>query len=114
MSSDNERDSEENVSTGGDPLVNFEARSWTMPSSIGEVIKLMDVLQPGRKYYTRQEDKRGECSKMRNKLRNYAKSNGEHLAVAHWVETKDWKPPSNEALSALMQLIRDMIDESWP
>ena len=95
-----------------DPLVNFNIE--TMPSSIGEIIRLMDTLQPGREYYSRQEDSRGECSKIRKKLREYAQSDAEYLGVAHWVETKDWKPPSNEALSALMQLIREMIDESWP
>lgn len=95
-----------------DPLVTFNVNA--MPSSIGGIIHLMDVLQPNRQYYSRQEDSRGECSKMRGKLRKYANANEDKLGVAHWVETKNWKPPSNEALSALMVLIRDMIDKSWP
>ena len=95
-----------------DPLVKFKIE--TMPSSIGDVIRLMDTLQPGCRYYTRQKDSRGECSGLRGKLRKYARANKDKLGVAHWVETKNWEPPSNEALSALMVLSRDMIDEYWP
>mmetsp|Transcript_18284 Transcript_18284/g.39523 ORF Transcript_18284/g.39523 Transcript_18284/m.39523 type:complete len:182 (+) Transcript_18284:142-687(+) len=95
-----------------DPLVQFKIK--TMPSSISDIIRLMDTLEPDRTYYVRQKDGRGECSKMRGKLRKYAKANEDKLGVAHWVETRNWKPPGNEALSALMILIRGMIDKSWP
>ena len=95
-----------------DPLVQFKIKS--MPSSISGVIRLMDVLHPGQNYYARQKDGRGECSKMRGKLRKYAKSNEKKLGVVHWVETKNWKPPNDEALSALMIIMRGMINKSWP
>ncbi|KAL9190424.1 hypothetical protein ACHAXT_007635 [Thalassiosira profunda] len=91
-----------------DPLVQFQIAS--MPSSIREVVRLMDKLEPGREYYLRQEDCRGECSKLRGKLR---KLRGD-LGVAHWTETGNWKPPNKEALSALMLLIRKTIDDAWP
>ena len=96
-----------------DPLVTFKIK--TMPSSIDDVIHLMDALQPGCRYYARQKtNSRGDCARMRKKLREYARANESKLGVAHWIETKNWKPPSHEALSALMILVRDMIDKSWP
>ena len=96
-----------------DPLIQFR-KIKSMPSSISGVIRLMDVLHPGQNYYARQKDGRGECSKMRGKLRKYAKSNEKKLGVVHWVETKNWKPPNDEALSALMIIMRGMINKSWP
>lgn len=104
-------------STTTDPLVDFKIESMpgtAMPSSISDVIRLMDEICPDQKYYQRQKDSRGECSKMRNKLRTFAKRNEDQLGVAHWVETKNWKPPSDETLRALMVLIRGMIDNTWP
>ena len=70
----------------------------------------MDTLEPDQKYYIHQKDGRSECSKMRGKLCKYAKVDEDKLCMAHWVETKNWKPPSDKALSASMLLTRDMID----
>jgi len=95
-----------------DPLIHFKQIS-SLPNSISDVIRLMDKLQPNRQYYKRQQDSRGECSKIRGKLRKYANANKDKLGVSHWIETNKWKPPDEEALSALMVIIRDMIDKSW-
>ena len=98
-----------------DPLVDFETPFEPMPASISEVIRAMDRLTQGRyQYYRRQRDNRGECAKMRSKLRTYARKHEDELGVAHWVETRKWKPPNDEALSALMVLMRSMIDRTWP
>ena len=82
-----------------------------MPSSISDVIRLMNKLQPDRQYYTRQQDSRGECSKIRGKLRKYANAHKHKKGVSHWIQTNKWKPPDEETLSALMVIIRDMIDK---
>lgn len=74
----------------------------------------MDILHPNCQYYDRQKDGRGGCAKMRGKLRKYAQANDDQLGVKHWIETGDWVPPNDKALSALMIIIRDMIDKSWP
>ena len=97
-----------------DPLVTFDVEE--IPATITDVIKLMDKLQPGHNYYERQQDSNKECGKTRGKLRAYARKqeNATDLAVSHWVQTKSWKPPNRASLSALMCLIRSMINKSWP
>jgi len=81
-----------------------------MPESITEIIHYMDELEPDKHYYARQADSRGECSKTRKKLRNFAKNNPDHLATKHWLESKNWQPPDQEALNALIDLIKTMIN----
>ena len=71
-----------------------------MPSSVSDVIRLMDKLQPNRQYYKRQQDSRGECSKIRGKLRKYANANKHKMGVSHWIQTNKWKPPDEETLRA--------------
>jgi hypothetical protein len=96
-----------------DPLVKFKVQ--TMPSSIDSIIRLMDTLQPNCHYFDRVKTKsRGDCSQLRSKLRKFANSNSNKVGVKHWVQTKKWTPPNNKALSALMVIIRDLINTSWP
>ncbi len=80
-------------------------------NSITAIIKFMDKIEPGQNYYKKQQDKRGECSNMRGKLRAYAKKkeNDGDIAVAHWQRTSNWAPPNHEALVALIDLIKDMV-----
>ena len=104
---------QDNDITENDPLIHFK-RISILPSSISDVIRLMDKLQPNMQYYKRQQDSRGECSKIRGKLRKYANANKDKMGVSHWIQTNKWKPPDEETLSALMVIIRDMIDKSWP
>ncbi|CAB9514421.1 expressed unknown protein [Seminavis robusta] len=80
------------------------------PDSIPKVIRLMDQLEPGMNYYERQADNRGECSKIRKKLRDFAQKEPDHPGIAHWVETKKWKPPNLESLRALIELLKTKID----
>lgn len=95
-----------------DPLVVFDLEDG-IPSKIPDIIKLMDVLQPGQNFYGRRENL---PKKVRVKLRAFARKeeNLDNPAVRHWVDTKDWKPPNTSALSNLMVLIRDMINKAWP
>ena len=79
---------------------------------VGDAInRFMDQLEPAEDYYTRQMDNRGGCSKIRSKLRKYARMEGNeaNLAVAHWLETSTWQPPNHKTLSALVSLLRSMI-----
>ena len=95
-----------------DPLVVFDLEDG-IPSKIPDIIKLMDVLQPGQNFYGRRENL---PKKVRVKLRAFARKeeNLDNPAVRHWVDTKDWEPPNTSALSNLMVLIRDMINKAWP
>jgi hypothetical protein len=86
-----------------------------MSSSIDSIIRLMDTLQPNCHYFDRVKTKsRGDCSQLRSKLRKFANSNSNKVGVKHWVDSKKWTPPNNKALSALMVIIRDIINTSWP
>lgn len=80
-----------------------------MPSSITEVIRFMDKLEPDQGHYQLQADSRGECSGTRGKLRRFARKNPDHPAIRHWVATRKWQPPDTESLFALMELIKTMI-----
>jgi len=80
-----------------------------MPKSITAIIHYMDELEPDEDYYRRQADNRGECSKIRKKLRKFAKKNPSHPAIKYYVETKDWQPPDEATLNALIDLIKTMI-----
>lgn len=95
-----------------DPLVEFDLEDG-IPSKIPDMIKLMDVLQPGQNFYGRRQNL---PKKVRVKLRAFARKeeNQDNPAVRHWVDAKDWEPPNTSALSNLMVLIRDMIDKAWP
>jgi hypothetical protein len=84
-----------------------------IPSKITDVLQLMDALSPGSNFSNRRND----CAKkMRVKLRAFARKeeHQNHPAVRHWVRTKNWRPPNKASLSALMVLIRDMINKAWP
>lgn len=109
---ESDADSEEE----GDILATVQVS--TIPSSIDDIVSLMDELledhgQAPQHYYCRQEDSRKGCSNSRGKLRKFAKANPDHPAVAHWIQTNQWEPPNQQARD-LMILIRDMIDTSWP
>lgn len=88
-----------------DPMFAPEA----MPASIIAILKYMDELEPNARYFTRQQDTRGECSKTRGKLRKFARANPDHPAIAHWVQTKNWQPPDQVSLNHLIALIKTMI-----
>jgi|AntRauTorckE5430_2_1112549.scaffolds.fasta_scaffold17970_1 chitodextrinase len=92
-----------------DDQVADEEEVVAMPASITAIVKHMDDLEPNARYYTRQQDTRGECSKTRGKLRKFAKANPDHPAIAHWVLTKNWQPPDQVALDHLIALIKTMI-----
>jgi hypothetical protein len=96
-----------------DPLLEFELDEDGIPQKITEILVLMDKLDEGKNYSKRRE---GVAKKIRVKLRAFARKNGNenHPAVKHWLLTKDWQPPNVNTLSALMVLIRDMINKAWP
>jgi hypothetical protein len=79
------------------------------PTSITAIIQYMDVLEPGKQYFQRQQDSRGECSRTRKKLRTFARANPEHPAVKHWTRTQSWTPPDQAALGATIRLLKTMI-----
>ena len=85
------------------------------PKSVTAIVKYMDELEPTKKYYARQKDTRNECSKTRKKMRDFARTNPTHPAVAHWVESGkvqkigDWQPPDQETLNHMIALIKTMI-----
>ena len=58
--------------------------------SLTAMIRYMDEQEPGKNYYDRQKDSRGECSGTRAKLRKFAKLNPQHPAVHNYIETKSW------------------------
>ena len=95
---------EERCSIGSDDI----------PPSITALVRLLDKLEPGKKYFERQADSRDECSKLRGKLRKFARANPKHPAVTHWVKTRNWEPPDRKTLAALMDLVKEMIDKTWP
>jgi len=74
-----------------------------IPSSVDDIIRLMDELEPEEHYCRR------STSGIRGKLRDFARKNQDHPAVKHWIETKKWQPPDHETLRALMDLIKTMI-----
>ena len=53
-----------------------------MPSSIDDIIKYMDRVEPGKHYFDKQKDSRDGCSKTRKKLRTFADKNPTHPAVS--------------------------------
>lgn len=95
-----------------DPLVEFDLED-DIPSKIPDIIKLMDKLDPDQNYFNRRANL---PKKMRVKLRAFARKeeNENHPAVKHWVSTKDWRPPNETTLRALMVLMREMINKAWP
>ena len=82
---------------------------FEIPASIDAILRFMDEREPGQNYHERQADSRGGCSGTRGKLRKFANKNPNHPGVAHWVETKDWQPPSKASLVALIDLIKTFI-----
>jgi len=78
-------------------------------TSLAGIIRYMDRLEPGQNYYKRQQDTRGGCSGTRGKLVKYAKTYPEDPAILHWVQTKKWGPPTQEALDNLIALIKTGI-----
>ena len=78
-------------------------------SSIDEIIRWMDHLEPGKRYFDRQKDSRDGCSKTRKKLRVHAGKHPEDPAVCFWVQTGSWRPPNAEALAAIVALLKTMI-----
>ncbi len=106
----------DNDRNNGDCDDNVSARIMTADlgklKSITAIIKFMDEVEPGKKYYKRQEDNKGECSNVRCRLRAYARKheNTGDIAVEHWQKTNHWAPPTHEALVALIQLIKILIE----
>lgn len=58
----------------------------------------MDELQPNRQYYKRQQDSRGECSKIRGKLRKYASTHKDTMGVSHWIQQTSGNLPMRKPL----------------
>ena len=86
-----------------------------MPSSISDVIRLMESYNPTAN--TTNDNRIVEENVPRfvvNYESKYVNANKDKLGVSHWIQTNKWKPPDEEALSALMVIIRDMIDKAWP
>jgi len=107
----------DNDRNNGDCDDNVSARIMTADlgklKSITAIIKFMDEVEPGKKYYKRQEDNRGECANIRCRLRAYARKheNTGDIAVEHWQKTELWAPPTHEALAALIELIKILIED---
>lgn len=105
--------------TGTDLSDRIASANLDKLKSIASIVKFMDEIEPDKKYYERQQDKKGECSKLRRKLREYTKKNeggmigNSDIAMAYFVKHK-WAPPTHDALGALIDLLRDMIDKTWP
>ena len=98
-----------------EPLSGPDAEEYpvpdVMPTSISEICRYIDkYIDPG--FYERQQDNRGECSSTRGKLRKFAKKEPTHLSIRHWVETKNWEPPSEEAFFALVDKVQEVCNST--
>lgn len=114
--SNNEECDDDNI-----PLISKQSK-WTETADLAElesidaIIRFMDKIEPEKKYFERQMDNRNGCSKIRGKLRKFArkKENKNNDAVVFWLDTNKWHPRNTEELRAIVQLLTNMIDESWP
>jgi len=93
-----------------------ELTSSVLPQSIDEVIRYMDERAPLARYYERQADSAGGCSRTRSKLRAHAKLHPNDPAVAFWVaagggggRVVPWMPPDAHSLEALVNLLKQII-----
>ena len=80
-----------------------------LPSTIDGIIRHMDRLEPGKRYFERQKDSRDGCSKTRKKLRDFANKRPDHPGVRFWVASNSWAPPDVASLEAVMSLLKTMI-----
>ena len=81
-----------------------------LPTSIEGIIRYMDSIEPGQKYFRRQADSRNGCSKTRKKLRRHAKQFPDDPAVSFYVSTQKWAPPDRDSLDAIVELLKDIIN----
>lgn len=97
------------VDVGGHACFDVVTMPGPVPTSITGIVRYINThIDDG--IYDRQKDTRGECSKTRRRLRELAKRKPGHIAIRHYVETKDWTPPTPEALKALVGVIQSY----WP
>lgn len=87
--------------------------SAELPQSIDEVIRLMDEREPAARFFERQIDSSGGCSKTRKRLRDLAATEPDDPAVAWWVaagggrgHNVPWTPPDAASLEALINKIK--------
>ena len=93
----------------------------SMPRSMDDIIRLMDKLEPTKKYFDRQKtlDSDGKWSSIwtRQKLRALAAKDPTHPAIRYWVERRKvghsnhsiWKPPSKDTLNEMVVLLKNVF-----
>ena len=90
-----------------------EEQEEELPKTIADILRYMDRTEPGNGYHLL-----GPIDTRAN-LRKFAKKYPTHPGVEHYVTnveagveaTKCWGPPTREALSELVELIKDMYPE---
>jgi hypothetical protein len=80
------------------------------PTTLADILHYMDEMEPDQKYFARQEDIFGECSRTQSKLQQYAREFPHDPAVAYWVRTKSWEPPDGPSLDAIISLIKRIMN----
>jgi hypothetical protein len=80
------------------------------PTTLADILHYMDEMEPDQKYFARQVDIFGECSRTQSKLQQYAREFPHDPAVAYWARTKSWEPPDGPSLDAIIALIKRIMN----